>query len=73
MQEMKEFILRRVLLKRAGMRQNIANVALFLASEQANWIPGSDFPVDGSESACRIPESTEVTSNVFITLEILVT
>jgi NAD(P)-dependent dehydrogenase (short-subunit alcohol dehydrogenase family) len=56
MREMKEFILRRILLRRPGMPQDIANAALFLASEQADWITGSDFRVDGGESAGRIPE-----------------
>lgn len=34
-------------LKRLGEPQDIANMVLFLASEQASWITGQTFPVDG--------------------------
>jgi len=57
MKGMKEFILRRILLRRPGMPQDVANVAVFLASDQAGWITGSDFQVDGGESAGRVPET----------------
>ena len=55
-EEMKKSILRRILLRRPGTPQDIAHMAVFLASEQAGWITGSDFRVDGGESAGRIPE-----------------
>ncbi len=53
---LKEYILHRILLGRPGKAEDIANMAAFLASEQANWITGTDFRVDGGESAGRIPE-----------------
>lgn len=52
----KEDILRRILLRRPGRPEDIANMVAFLASEQANWITGADFRVDGGESAGRVPE-----------------
>ncbi len=51
----KESILPRILLRRAGRPEDIANMAAFLASEQASWITGADFRVDGGESAGRVP------------------
>ncbi len=53
---MKEFILKRILLRKAGKPEDIANLAVFLASEKANWITGADFRVDGGEAAGRIPD-----------------
>ncbi len=35
------------LLKRLGQPQDIANLVLFLASEQASWITGATFTIDG--------------------------
>lgn len=35
------------LLKRLGQPQDIANLALFLASDHASWITGSSFTIDG--------------------------
>jgi len=51
----KQDILRRILLRRAGRPEDIANMAAFLASEQASWITAADFRVDGGESAGRVP------------------
>jgi 3-oxoacyl-[acyl-carrier protein] reductase len=36
--------------RRLGKAEDIANAALFLASEQANWITGQVLPVDGGRS-----------------------
>ncbi len=51
----KESILPRILLRRPGRPEDIANMVVFLASEEANWITGADFRVDGGESAGRVP------------------
>ncbi len=51
----KESILPRILLRRPGGPEDIANMAVFLASEEADWITGADFRVDGGESAGRVP------------------
>jgi len=48
-------ILPRILLRRPGTPEDIAALATFLASEQAGWITGADFRVDGGESAGRVP------------------
>ncbi len=56
MQEMKDSIVDRILLKRPGSPEDIARMAVFLASEHASWTTGSDFTVDGGESAGRVPE-----------------
>lgn len=50
--------LRRILLRRPGKPDDIANMVAFLASEGASWITGADFRVDGGESAGRVPFST---------------
>jgi NAD(P)-dependent dehydrogenase (short-subunit alcohol dehydrogenase family) len=54
-----EDFLRRILLRRPGKPEDIANVVAFLASEGASWITGTDFRVDGGESAGRVPYSTQ--------------
>jgi len=51
--------LRRILLQRPGKPEDIASVVAFLASERASWITGTDFRVDGGESAGRVPYSTQ--------------
>lgn len=51
-----EDILSRILLRRPGKPEDIANMVAFLASEQASWITGSDFVVDGGEAAGRVPK-----------------
>jgi NAD(P)-dependent dehydrogenase (short-subunit alcohol dehydrogenase family) len=38
-------------LKRAGRPEEIANMALFLASDEASYVNGQAFPVDGGLSA----------------------
>jgi 3-oxoacyl-[acyl-carrier protein] reductase len=58
LEHIKTDILRRILLRRPGRPEEIAHVAVFLASEQASWITGADFRVDGGESAGRIPDDT---------------
>ena len=54
-QLIKESILPRILLRRFGNPEDIANIATYLASEKASWITGSDFRIDGGESAGRVP------------------
>jgi 3-oxoacyl-[acyl-carrier protein] reductase len=56
LKKFRESILPRILLRRAGRPEDIANMAAFLASEEAGWITGADFRVDGGESAGRVPE-----------------
>jgi NAD(P)-dependent dehydrogenase (short-subunit alcohol dehydrogenase family) len=51
----KESILPRILLRRFGDPEDIANMVTYLVSEKANWITGADFRVDGGESAGRVP------------------
>ena len=56
LQHVKKDILPRILLRRPGKPEDIAQTAVFLASDQASWITGADFRVDGGESAGRVPE-----------------
>ena len=42
-----EKTLKRVILKRKGTPEEVANVALFLCSELSNYITGQDIRVDG--------------------------
>lgn len=38
-------------LRRLGVPDDVANLAVFLASDESNWISGGIFPVDGGRSA----------------------
>lgn len=38
-------------LQRLGVPDDVANLAVFLASDESNWISGGIFPVDGGRSA----------------------
>jgi NAD(P)-dependent dehydrogenase (short-subunit alcohol dehydrogenase family) len=38
-------------LKRLGVPEDVAALAVFLASDEANWVTGGVFPVDGGRSA----------------------
>ncbi len=40
------------LIKRAGKPEEVANLALFLASDEAPYITGADIRIDGGASAC---------------------
>jgi 3-oxoacyl-[acyl-carrier protein] reductase len=42
----------RILLKRWGQPEDVAKVALFLASDDANWITGTTILVDGRGGLC---------------------
>jgi NAD(P)-dependent dehydrogenase (short-subunit alcohol dehydrogenase family) len=41
-------------LGRLGREQDIANLALFLASDEAAWITGAVYPVDGGATAVSL-------------------
>lgn len=45
-------ILTRVPMKRLGQPEDIAWCAVFLASDEASWVTGADFSVDGGTMAC---------------------
>ena len=47
MEQMIEEIRSRVPMKRFGTSEEVANVALFLASEESSYVVGSEFTVDG--------------------------
>jgi len=42
-------------LGRLGTPQDVANLALFLASDEAEWITGAVYPVDGGMTAALVP------------------
>lgn len=46
-----ERILSRMIIKRIGMPEDIANAALFLASDESTWITGTNLSVDGGVMA----------------------
>lgn len=47
-------------LGRAGVPDDIANAALFLASDDASWVSGETLFVDGASSTKRYPEMTKI-------------
>ncbi|MEH6579673.1 MAG: coniferyl-alcohol dehydrogenase [Amphritea sp.] len=49
---------------RAGSPEEIAEVVLFLASAQSNWLKGIDICVDGGMGACNITDALELNSCV---------
>jgi NAD(P)-dependent dehydrogenase (short-subunit alcohol dehydrogenase family) len=57
LEPVKRDILKRILLRRPGLPEDVAKMAVFLASNHADWITGADFRVDGGESAGRVPEA----------------
>lgn len=50
----KKDILSRILMQRPGTRRDVAAMVTFLVSEHSRWVTGTDFRVDGGESAGRI-------------------
>lgn len=49
--ESEEICANRIPLKRIGQPEDIANMVAFLISEEANFITGGAFPVDGGVSS----------------------
>lgn len=49
--EIAERIKARLLIKRLGLPEDIANAALFLASDESTWITGTNLSVDGGVTA----------------------
>ncbi|WP_321877080.1 SDR family NAD(P)-dependent oxidoreductase [Paraburkholderia bannensis] len=49
--EFVERALGKLMIKRVGQPEDVAWCALFLASDEAAWITGADFPVDGGATA----------------------
>jgi len=41
-------------LKRIGTAQELARAALFLVSNESNWVTGQVLGVDGGMSTCRV-------------------
>ncbi len=51
----KNDIIPRILLRRAGEPRSVSAMVCYLASRHAAWITGTDVVIDGGESAGRIP------------------
>jgi NAD(P)-dependent dehydrogenase (short-subunit alcohol dehydrogenase family) len=50
--ESRQRIAAKIPLRRIGQPEDIAACALYLASDEASWVTGSNITVDGGESAC---------------------
>jgi NAD(P)-dependent dehydrogenase (short-subunit alcohol dehydrogenase family) len=50
------FLLANIPLGRVGTARDIANAAVFLASDDASWISGDTLFVDGAELTKKYPE-----------------
>jgi len=46
---------------RMGEPDDVANLALFPASDESSWITGGVHPVDGGMTAALVPRAREVT------------
>ena len=51
-QQFQQALLARVPMGRLGHPREIANAVLFLASDDASFVTGSDLVVDGGHTAC---------------------
>jgi NAD(P)-dependent dehydrogenase (short-subunit alcohol dehydrogenase family) len=49
--ELRARILEKMMIKRLGETSDVANLAVFLASEESSWITASDFRLDGGATA----------------------
>lgn len=49
--KMREHVLSRKMIKRLGQPADIAHCAIYLASDEASWVTGADFSVDGGATA----------------------
>ena len=49
--ETREEVIERTVLKRIGVPEDIANGALFLASEESSFMTGSELVIDGGSTA----------------------
>lgn len=49
--EAKAWQLRHALIQRAGTSEDVAYMALYLASDESSWVTGQNFSVDGGATA----------------------
>jgi NAD(P)-dependent dehydrogenase (short-subunit alcohol dehydrogenase family) len=62
MPQLLDAYLENIPLGRAGLPEDIANAAMFLASDEASWISGETLFVDGASSTMRYPQMNKIFS-----------
>jgi NAD(P)-dependent dehydrogenase (short-subunit alcohol dehydrogenase family) len=50
-EEFRSHVLSRKMIKRLGQADDIANCAIYLASDESTWVTGADFTIDGGATA----------------------
>ncbi|NGZ95809.1 MAG: hypothetical protein CV089_06715 [Nitrospira sp. WS110] len=51
--DMLQSILAQYAIRRPGKPQEVANLILYLASDEATWVTGTTFPIDGGMTVCK--------------------
>jgi NAD(P)-dependent dehydrogenase (short-subunit alcohol dehydrogenase family) len=51
--DMLQSILAQYAIRRPGKPEEVANLILYLASDESTWVTGTTFPIDGGMTVCK--------------------